>query len=61
MLSFEGGTLLLKETVTMLKSRDVIYRGPASFLCMIHVPVSSNYSCTKEKDITFFFIHPHII
>ena len=40
MFSFKGGTLLLKETVTMLKSRDVIHRGLASFLCMIHVSVS---------------------
>ena len=39
MLSFEGGTLLLRETVTEWSSRDVIHRGPASFLCMIHVPV----------------------
>ena len=31
MLSFEGGTLLLRETVTMWKSRDVIHRGPDSF------------------------------
>ena len=28
---FEGGTLLLIETVTMLRSRDVIHRGPTSF------------------------------
>ena len=29
-ISFEGGTLVLRETVTMLRSRDVIHRGPAS-------------------------------
>ena len=29
MLSFEGGILLLRETVTMLRSRDEIHRGPA--------------------------------
>ena len=40
MLSFEGGTLLLRETVTMLRSRDVIHRGLVSFRCMIHVLVS---------------------
>ena len=31
MLSFEGGTLLLREILTMLRSRDVIYRRSASF------------------------------
>ena len=39
MLSFEGRILLLRETMTMFGSRDAIHRGPASFLCMIHVPV----------------------
>ena len=39
MLSFEGGRFLLKEMMTMLRSRDVIHSGPASFWCMIHVPV----------------------
>ena len=39
MLSFEGGTLPLRETATMLRSGDVIHRGPASFWCMIHAPV----------------------
>ena len=40
MLSSEGGTLLLSETVTMLRSRDVILRKPALFWCMVHVLVS---------------------
>ena len=31
MLSFEGGTLLEREMVTMFRSRDVIHRGAASF------------------------------
>ena len=31
MLSIEGGTLLLRETVTMLRSRDEIHWGPISF------------------------------
>ena len=31
MISSEGGTLLLRETGTMLRSRDVIQRGPTSF------------------------------
>ena len=29
MLSFKSGTLLLGEMLTMLRSRDVIHRGPA--------------------------------
>ena len=38
MLSFKDGTLLLREIVTMLGSKDVIYRAPASFwwfLCLM--------------------------
>ena len=31
MFSFEGGTLLLKDMVTMLRSRDVIHQGQVSF------------------------------
>ena len=31
MLSSKGGMLLLREMVTMLRSRNVINRGPASF------------------------------
>ena len=31
MLSFEGGTLLLSEMITMLRGRNVIHREPASF------------------------------
>ena len=42
------------ETVTMLRSRDVILRWPASFLCMIHVPVSVIISVLKKKGITFY-------
>ena len=38
MLSFEGGTLLLREMVTMLRSKDVIPQSPVSFWCMINVP-----------------------
>ena len=52
MLSFKGGTLLLREMVTMLRSRNVIHRGPVSFWCMIHI--LGNYSFTKEKGITFW-------
>ena len=38
MLSLEGGTLLSSETVTTLRSRDVLYREPVFFRSIIHVP-----------------------
>ena len=57
MLSFEGGTLLLREMVTMLKSRDVIHRGPTSFWCMIHVPVSVIIPVLKKKALLFDCTH----
>ena len=53
MLSFEGGTLQLKETVTMLRSRDVIHRGIALPRYMIHVPVSVIISVLKKKALLF--------
>ena len=37
MLSFKGGTSLLRETVTILRSRAVIHRGHASFWYMMHI------------------------
>ena len=40
MLSFNGHTLLLREGVTMLRSRDMISRSLVSFWCTICVPVS---------------------
>ena len=40
MLSFEGETLLLRETVTTLSRVDVIHTGLGSFWCMIHAPMS---------------------
>ena len=49
MFSFEGGTSLLRETVTMLRNRDVIYRGPVSFWCMIPVPASLIIAVLKKK------------
>ena len=50
MLPFESGIFLLREIVTMLRSRDVIH----SFILMDNTCSSvSNYSCTKEKGITF--------
>ena len=39
MLTFESRTLLLWAIVTLLRNRDVIHRGSASFGYMIHVPV----------------------
>ena len=52
-LSFEGGTLLLKQTVTMLRIRDVIHSGPASFWCIIHVPVSVIIPVREKKALPF--------
>ena len=54
-LSFKGETLLLRETVTMLRSRDVIHKGPVSFWCMMHVPVSIIISVLKKKALLFDF------
>ena len=55
MLSFEDGTLLLRKTVTMLRSRDVIHRGPALFWCTIHVPVQVIIPVLKKKALFFLF------
>ena len=49
MLSFNGRTLLLREMVTMLRSRDVIYKEPAPFWCMIYVPVLVIIPMPKKK------------
>ena len=59
MLSFEGKTLLLRETETMLRRRNVIHSELASFLCMIHVPVSVIIPVLKKK-VSYFFIYPYI-
>ena len=53
MFSFEGGTLLSRETVTMLRSRDVIHRGPASFWYRLHYPVSVVILVLKKKELLF--------
>ena len=53
MLSFEPETLLLRETMTMLKSRDVIYREPVSFWCMIHVLMLIIIPVQKKKKDTW--------
>ena len=37
--SFEVLTLLLGKAVTLLRSKDVIHRGPVSFRRIKHVPV----------------------
>ena len=52
-LSFERGTLLLRETATMLKSWDVIPRGSASSWCMIRIPVSVIIPVLKKKVLLF--------
>ena len=51
--SLQGATLLLRETLTMLGSKDVIHREPVLFLCMIHVPVSVTISVLKKKVLLF--------
>ena len=54
MRSFEDGTSLLRETMTILRSRDVIHWGPASFWCMKHVPVSVIIPVLKKKALLFY-------
>ena len=49
MLSFEGGTLLLREMMTMLRSKDVIHRGSASFCGMIPIPMLVIIPVIKKK------------
>ena len=53
MLSFEGGTLLLRETGTVLRSRDVSHRGPVWFWCIIHVPVLVVIPVLKKRELLF--------
>ena len=53
MLLFEGGTLLLRETVTILRNSDVIHKGPASFWYMIHDPMSIIIPVLKKKELLF--------
>ena len=50
MLLFEDRTLLLKETVTMMKSRDVIHIEPASFW---YISVSVIIHVLKKKALLF--------
>ena len=55
MVLFEDGALVLKKrkTVNMLRCSNVIHRGPASFCCMIHAPVSLIISVIKKKVLVF--------
>ena len=53
MFVFEGGTLLLRETVTMLRSRDVIHRGPTSFWCTTHISLTVIIAVLKKKRLFF--------
>ena len=53
MLLFKSGTLLLREMVTMLRSRDVIHRGSVSFWCMIYIPVLIIIPLLKKKALLF--------
>ena len=41
------------KTITMLRSRDVIHRGPASFWCVIHVSGSVIILVLKKKALVF--------
>ena len=63
MHSFEDGTMLLRQTVTMLRSRDVIHRGPPLFLYMIHVSVSIIILTQKKKALLFdspsYYLKPY--
>ena len=53
MLSFNGGTFLLRDMVTMLRSRDVIYRRPASIWCVNLVHVSVIIPVQKKSALLF--------
>ena len=53
MLSFEDETLLLRATVTMLRSRDVIHRRQASFWCMINVSILVIIAVLKKNPLLF--------
>ena len=59
--SFEGKTLLLRESVTMLKSKDVIHSESASFWCIIHVRVSLIILVLKKKALFFLLTVVYII
>ena len=58
-LSFDGGTLLLREMMTMWRSREVICRRQATFWYMIHDPVSVIIPAQKKK--VLFFDSPSYI
>ena len=46
-------SLSLSLCLSMLRSRDIIHRGPVSFWCMIHVFVLVIISALKEKAFIF--------
>ena len=60
MCTFEGGTLLLRETVTMLRSRGVILRGTKFFRYMVHVPVLVIIPVLKKKFLTSLLVYIYI-
>ena len=47
-----GDILLLRETLTILRSKDIIHRWSASFWEMIHVYVSVIIPLLKKKALT---------
>ena len=55
MVSFQGGTFRLRETVTMLRSRNVILWGSVSFRRRIHVLVLVIIPVQKKKALLFDF------
>ena len=55
MLSFKAGKMILRETVTMFRGRDVIH---SLILTYDTCSCVANYSCTKGE-IHFFLIPPH--
>ena len=57
MLSFECEILQLGEMVTMLRRKNVIHRGLASFWCMMHVLLSI---LVLKKNSTFWLTHVYI-
>ena len=58
-LSFEGGTLLLRETMTVLRSRDMIHWRPGFFWFVIHILLRSHiheYGHVQNRHVMFITI-----
>ena len=59
-LWFEDGKSLLRETVTTLRSRDVILCKPTSFCYVIHILVSLIISLLKKLALNFISLSHNI-